>query len=650
VNTTVTYRGRNGWHPVLKSTIAVATLMIGIGTAIGVVLPAQVAGAVAGIERANTAENCNPPMITSANSATAVGGTPFSFTVTTCTTAAPLIKAAHLPAGLYLVNNGNGTATVSGTPGTRDWGIYAAAITVVVIGQPLATQSLTLTVDNAPSFKSKPEVTAHTGTDFSYPITTLYGYPVPTITTASVLPTGMSLVDNGNGTGSLTGTPGPSAGGVYPITITASNGIGSPVNQVFTLTVYQAPVITSTASDTITVGVAMTPFAVTDTGYPVPTLRASGLPSGLTLTNGLIEGTPKTAGTYSATISARSKAGTVNQTLTLNVDSSVSSLGLSQPTAITEDAGNLWITNVGNNTVTVATLSGTPAGTVSGPAYGFNDPVALAGNGSDLFVVNTAGAGSVTEIDESNGSLVRVVQGSSYGFNQPCAIVLYGANAWVVNRGGNSVTEFSTATGSVIQVLTNVSNSAYHFDGPDAIGVVGSNLWVINATGGSTTDPLAGSATVIDGTSGSFVQLVNSGSDGLESPAGVAYSGGNVWISDSALSQVTELTSNGTLVQIITNSSNDANYGFNSPTVMIASATEVYVDSPPGASPMITQIDSTTAEGNWYECNTNVPDPDFDNPTGLVVTSTDVWVVSPGDNTLTELDLAENGQAVGWFH
>ena len=131
---------------------------------------------------------------------------------------------------------------------------------------------------------------ATTGDTFSDTITFAYGYPVPTITTTSALPVGVTLTDNQNGTASLAGTPGPTAGGVYPITITATNGVGPPVNQALVLTVYEAPEITSVASDTVAAGVAMAPFAVTDAGYPIPTLRAWGLTGpGSKLVAGTIE-------------------------------------------------------------------------------------------------------------------------------------------------------------------------------------------------------------------------------------------------------------------------------------------------------------------------------------------------------------------------
>ena len=102
-------------------------------------------------------------------------------------------------------------------------------------------------------------------------------------------------------------------------------------------------------------------------------------------------------------------------------------------------------------------------------------------------------------------------------------------------------------------------------------------------------------------------------------------------------------------MRIIGNSSLDQNYGLDAPTVVVASGGYVYVVSPPGASPMVTQITASTGEGNWYECNTNSPDPNFNNPTGLVVYGGYVWVVSPGDNTLTQLSLALSGNRVNLF-
>ena len=85
------------------------------------------------------------------------------------------------------------------------------------------------------------------------------------------LPAGITFVDNGNGTGTLSGTPAAGTGGSYAITFTATNTVGSTAPQAFTLTVNQAPAITSANTTSFTVGVAGT-FTVTTTAFPAPAI------------------------------------------------------------------------------------------------------------------------------------------------------------------------------------------------------------------------------------------------------------------------------------------------------------------------------------------------------------------------------------------
>ena len=66
------------------------------------------------------------------------------------------------------------------------------------------------------------------------------GYPVAALSETGALPSGVTFVDNGNGTATLSGTPAAGTGGIYPITITATNGVTPDATQTFTLTVDQA--------------------------------------------------------------------------------------------------------------------------------------------------------------------------------------------------------------------------------------------------------------------------------------------------------------------------------------------------------------------------------------------------------------------------
>jgi hypothetical protein len=129
---------------------------------------------------------------------------------------------------------------------------------------------------------------------------TATGSPAPTITGTGPLPTGVTFTG-----GSLTGTPTES--GTFPITFTATNGIGDPAVQSFTLTVASsgvAPTITSADATSFTEGTLST-FTPTATGSPAPTITETGpLPTGVTFTGGSLTGTPTESGTFPITFTA----------------------------------------------------------------------------------------------------------------------------------------------------------------------------------------------------------------------------------------------------------------------------------------------------------------------------------------------------------
>jgi hypothetical protein len=142
------------------------------------------------------------------------------------------------------------------------------------------------------------------------------------MTKAGALPQGLTWTDNGNGTATLAGTPGVNQGGVYDLSFTAASSAGT-VTQAFTLTVDQAPAITSASSATATHGQAFT-FTFTTTGWPLANVTHSGKIAGLTYTNNgngaaTLSGTPSKAATYTLTITATNSVGSTSQTFTLTV-------------------------------------------------------------------------------------------------------------------------------------------------------------------------------------------------------------------------------------------------------------------------------------------------------------------------------------------
>jgi sugar lactone lactonase YvrE len=324
------------------------------------------------------------PTITSGSSATFTVGTAGTFTVTaTGYPAATFSETGALPSGVTLNAT---TGVLSGTPAAGTGGIYSLTLTASNGIGTNATQSFTLTIDQAPTITSASSATFAGGTAGTFTVTAT-GYPASTFSETGTLPSGVILNAT---TGVLSGSPAAGTGGTYSLTLTASNGIGTNATQSFTLTIDQAPAITSASSATFTVGTAGT-FTVTATGYPAPTLSETGtLPSGITFNapTGVLSGTPAagTGGTYNLTFTASNGTPTnATQSFTLTVDqapaitsaaSTIFTVGAAgtlmvtasgYPTASLSESGALpsgvSFTNNGNGT---ATLAGTPASGAAG--------------------------------------------------------------------------------------------------------------------------------------------------------------------------------------------------------------------------------------------------------------------------------------------
>jgi hypothetical protein len=184
------------------------------------------------------------PTITSANNTTFVVGASGTFTVTTTGTPTPSItESGTLPSGVGFANTGNGTAILSGSP--TQSGVFPITFTASNGVSPNAVQNFTLTVDQAPAITSGNSTTFAQNSAGTFTVTTT-GFPTPSIAESGTLPNGVTFVNNGNGTGTLSGTP--TQGGTFPIMFTASNGVSPNAVQNFTLAVTSAPVTITPSS------------------------------------------------------------------------------------------------------------------------------------------------------------------------------------------------------------------------------------------------------------------------------------------------------------------------------------------------------------------------------------------------------------------
>jgi hypothetical protein len=220
------------------------------------------------------------PTITSAASEVFPPGVAHSFTVTTTgfpTGASMLIsQTGALPTGLSFVNNNDGTATLSGTPsGSGNFPIVITANNGIA---PNATQNFTISLESAPIITSANSATFTVGLPNSFTVTTSGSPTVTAITLGgAALPSGVSYLDNGDGTATLSGTPAAGTAGPYLVTFTATNGVlPDAVQNPFTLTVVQQ-------SQTISYTSAAPAATVDGPTYAVTATATSGLPVAFTI-------------------------------------------------------------------------------------------------------------------------------------------------------------------------------------------------------------------------------------------------------------------------------------------------------------------------------------------------------------------------------
>jgi hypothetical protein len=154
------------------------------------------------------------------------------------------LTAPTKPAWLALTPDGNGAATLSGTPPAS--GTFAVVLQVSD-GSATAQQAFNIVVlpsggNTAPVFTSPPGLAAFIGSPYSCPVAATDADGHSLAFSAPVLPPWLSLLDNGNGTASLNGTP-PVGTLTAAVTLAVTDGLVSTSHS-FILQIQQPPAIT----------------------------------------------------------------------------------------------------------------------------------------------------------------------------------------------------------------------------------------------------------------------------------------------------------------------------------------------------------------------------------------------------------------------
>ncbi|HJQ03232.1 MAG TPA: putative Ig domain-containing protein [Jatrophihabitans sp.] len=435
-------------------------------------------------------------LITSADHTTFAVGSAGTFTVTTAPSATTITETGALPSGVSFTDNGDGTATLAGTPAAGSGGSYSITITASNGIPPNATQAFTLTVTELPAITSANHTTFAVGSAGTFTVTTHAGFPTATtLTEVGSLPSGVTFTDNGDGTATLAGTPAAGTGGSYPLTLTATNTAGH-TDQAFTLTVTDSPVITSADHTTFAVGSAGTFTVTTTPGVPAATTltETGALPSGVTFhDNGngtaTLAGTPAagTGGSYSLTITASNGVPpNSTQAFTLTVTEVPGITSANHTTFIVGSAGTFTVTtHAGFPTATTLTETGTlPSGvtftdngdgtaTLAGtPAAGTGGTYSLTftatntvGHTSQAFTLTVGASPTITSADHTTftvnhaGTFTVTTTG---GFPTPPALSKTGslpAGVTFHDNGNGTATLSGTPTVGGTFVITITANN-----------------------------------------------------------------------------------------------------------------------------------------------------------------------------------------------
>jgi DNA-binding beta-propeller fold protein YncE len=180
-----------------------------------------------------------------------------------------------------------------------------------------------------------------------------------------------------------------------------------------------------------------------------------------------------------------------------------------------------------------------------------------------------------------------------------------------------------TLTASTVAVGASSSrNSTHEFNSPSGLAYVGGHLWVTNAADSSVSE--------IDPSTGAWLANLRSPGFGFFHPIAVVALGGELFVLN-ANDTLTELrASNGALVRRISG----AQYRLSDPVALTTVGNDVLIlNSGPVGS--ITEVSASTGA---YILNIRGRTYALDNPAAFAVTGTDVFVANKSNNSVTEVD------------
>ena len=296
--------------------------------------------------------------------------------------------------------------SLSNAPVAEVWTVTGYADSGYAHALPLAGSAPAVAIGEAPSLSSASNTTFTYGAAGTFTVAAS-GVPTPSLSAAGALPSGLTFTDNGDGTGTLGGTP--SAAGSFPLSITAHNGYGADATQSFTLTVNVLPTLVALSPSSATAGGGGLTLTVSGTNFLSGatvewngSARATTVVSGTQLTALIGAADLAPAGTVSVSVLDPGPGGGASNALSFAVNNPVPAISSLAPSAATAGAGAQTLTINGTNFLSASTV--TYNGVAHPASYGSATQLTItlsAGDqgtvGSDAVVVtNPAPGGGVS--------------------------------------------------------------------------------------------------------------------------------------------------------------------------------------------------------------------------------------------------------------
>ena len=369
----------------------------------------------------------------------------------------PITLAPHESISLSVTFAPQATGSASGSLSIADSN-FRERSTIFLSGAGTAMTS-------PPVITSSTAASGSMGSTFSYRITATNS---PTSYAATGLPPGLAVSPT---TGLISGTP--TTAGASIVTVGATNS-GGTASANLALTISSAvPVITSSPAASGTMGSAFS-YQITATNSPT-SYAATGLPPGLAVspTTGLIWGTPTTAGTSIATVSATNSGGTASANLTLTITSAAPVITSS--TAAGGTMGNAFSYQItATNSPTSYTATGLPPGLAVSPTTGLvSGTPATAGTSTvTVSATNSGGTGSanltltvssaapvITSLTAASGSMGSPFSYQITATNSPTSYTATGLPSGLAVSPTTGLISGTPATAGTSTVTVSATNS-----------------------------------------------------------------------------------------------------------------------------------------------------------------------------------------------